>query len=246
MDEECTGQIAWRPAVAEEVVGTPHHVANGTTGRDRPRERLKRHGADALKDCELMAIVLGTGYRGHAVLEVARAVVREHPCEQLISMDVSELAQLKGIGSAKAGVLVAGFELAKRGLQKGLGVLPAISNPADAIPMISEIKDERKEHFICLYLNARNQIIHKETVSIGSLSASIVHPREVFLAAITHSAASIILAHNHPSGDVSPSQDDIDLTHRLVRAGDIMGIEILDHIIVASTDFVSLKSRGVI
>jgi DNA repair protein RadC len=125
-------------------------------------------------------------------------------------------------------------------------VLPAISNPADAIPMISEIKDERKEHFICLYLNARNQIIHKETVSIGSLSASIVHPREVFLVAITHSAASIILAHNHPSGDVSPSQDDIDLTHRLVRAGEIMGIEILDHIIVASTDFVSLKSRGVI
>lgn len=112
--------------------------------------------------------------------------------------------------------------------------------------MISEIKDERKEHFICLYLNARNQIIHKETVSIGSLSASIVHPREVFLVAITHSAASIILAHNHPSGDVSPSQDDIDLTHRLVRAGEIMGIEILDHIIVASTDFVSLKSRGVI
>jgi len=125
-------------------------------------------------------------------------------------------------------------------------VLPAISNPADAIPMISEIKDERKEHFICLYLNARNQIIHKETVSIGSLSASIVHPREVFLVAITHSAASLILAHNHPSGDVSPSQDDIDLTHRLVRAGEIMGIEILDHIIVASTDFVSLKSRGVI
>jgi len=125
-------------------------------------------------------------------------------------------------------------------------VLPAISNPADAIPMISEIKDERKEHFICLYLNARNQIIRKETVSIGILSASIVHPREVFLVAITHSAASIILAHNHPSGDVSPSQDDIDLTHRLVRAGEIMGIEILDHIIVASTDFVSLKSRGVI
>ena len=125
-------------------------------------------------------------------------------------------------------------------------MLPAISNPADAIPMISEIKDERKEHFICLYLNARNQIIHKETVSIGSLSASIVHPREVFLVAITHSAASLILAHNHPSGDVSPSQDDIDLTHRLVRAGEIMGIEILDHIIVASTDFVSLKSRGVI
>ena len=129
---------------------------------------------------------------------------------------------------------------------KGLGVPPAISNPADAIPMVSEIRNERKEHFLCLYLNARNQIIHKETVSIGSLSASIVHPREVFLVAITHSAASIILAHNHPSGDVSPSQDDIDLTHRLVRAGDIMGIEILDHIIVASTDFVSLKNRGLI
>ena len=246
MDDECRTWQSTRWRAAEEEDSTAHPVTNGGRSWDQPRERLKRHGAAALKDCELMAIVLGTGYRGHAVFEVARAVVQAHPCEQLISMDVSELAQLKGIGSAKAGVLVAGFELARRGLQKGLGVLPAISNPADAIPMVAEIKDERKEHFICLYLNARNQIIHKETVSIGSLSASIVHPREVFLAAITHSAASIILAHNHPSGDVSPSQDDIDLTHRLVRAGDIMGIEILDHIIVASADFVSLKSRGVI
>ena len=211
-----------------------------------PRERLKHHGVDALRDYELMAIVLGTGYRGHSVLEVARSVVEAHPCEQLLAMDVQELAQLKGIGFAKAGVLVAGFELARRGLQKGLGVLPTISNPSDAIPMVSEIKDERKEHFICLYLNARNQIIHKETVSIGSLSVSIVHPREVFLAAITHSASSIILAHNHPSGDVSPSRDDIDLTHRLMQVGDIMGIEVLDHIIVASGDFVSLKSSGVI
>ena len=138
------------------------------------------------------------------------------------------------------------MEMARRALHKGLGILPVISTPTETIPMLADIKDERKEFFVCLYLNARNQVIHKEVISIGSLSASIVHPREVFTVAVAHHAASIILAHNHPSGDVSPSKDDIDLTHRLREAGLIMGIEILDHIIIASGDFVSLKETGIV
>ena len=137
------------------------------------------------------------------------------------------------------------MEIARRALHKGLGILPVISTPTETIPMLADIKDEQKEFFVCLYLNARNQVIHKEVISIGSLSASIVHPREVFTVAVQHHAASIILAHNHPSGDVSPSKDDIDLTHRLREAGNIMGIEVPDHIIIATGDFVSLKEIGI-
>jgi len=110
---------------------------------------------------------------------------------------------------------------------------------------LTEIKDQRKEFFLCLYLNARNQVIHKEVVSIGSPSASIVHPREVFQVAVAKSAASIVLAHNHPSGDVSPSRDDVDLTRRLQRAGVIMGVDILDHLIIAADQFLSLKEQEI-
>ena len=159
-------------------------------------------------------------------------------------MDAAQLRCLKGIGRGKAGVLVAAFELARRGLHKGLGVQPIVSCPADTLPLLAEVKDQRREHFLCLYLNARNQVVHKEVISIGSLSASIVHPREVFQVAVTRVAASIILAHNHPSGDVTPSKEDIELTRRLVEAGGIMGIDILDHIILSESDFLSLKERG--
>lgn len=211
-----------------------------------PRERLARDGVEALRDSELLALVLGTGYRGCNVLDVARGIVEKHDLGELMSFDLVQLSRLKGVGKAKAAILLAAFELARRALDKGLGVLPIISTPTETIPLLAEIKDQRKEYFVCLYLNARNQVIHKEVISIGSLSASIVHPREVFQVGVYHSAASIILAHNHPSGDVSPSKDDIDLTHRLREAGMIMGIEVLDHIIIAAGDFVSLKETGIV
>ena len=220
--------------------------ADRTPITDMPRERLHRCGPEALRDHELLAILLGTGYRGSNVIEVAQAIVTAHPKEELMIMSLQALADLKGIGKAKACTLVAAFELTRRGLNRGMGILPVISRPAHALPSLSDIKDQRKEHFVCLYLNARNQVIHKEVVSIGSLCASIVHPREVFRAAVQHSAASVIMAHNHPSGDVSPSKDDIDLTRRLVDAGRIMGIDVLDHIVIAADDFVSFKERGLL
>ena len=211
---------------------------------DLPRERLARCGVSALRDDELLALILGTGVRGASVIDVAVDVLRHHPPEQLVSMDLPQLQDLRGLGRAKAGILIAAFELARRGLRQGLGLLPGISAPADAIPLLTEIKDQRKEFFLCLYLNARNQMIHKEVVSIGSLSASIVHPREVFQMAVAKSAASIVLAHNHPSGDATPSREDVDLTRRLQQAGQIMGIDILDHLIIAADQFVSLKEEG--
>ena len=236
-----------RPTAGQIAECSASHKASpisGVAAADLPRERLARYGAEALKDYELLAMVLGTGYKGSHVLEVAQRILDEHPKEELLNMDLGQLAQLKGVGKAKAGVLVAAFELGRRAMQEGLGVLPVISSPTETLPLLAEIKDQRKEYFLCLYLNARNQVIHKEVISIGSLSASIVHPREVFQVAVQHTAASIILAHNHPSGDVSPSQDDIDLTRRLVNAGEIMGIDILDHIVIGSADFLSLKERG--
>lgn len=221
-------------------------AARQETVPEMPRERLIRCGAEALRDDELLAVVLGTGYRGRHVLEVARQITAAHPPGALLQMGPEELARLKGMGRAKAGVLLAACELARRGLQLGLGVLPVLSSPSEALPLLTEFKDQRREHFVCLYLNARNQVIHREVVSIGSLSASIVHPREVFLPAVQRSAASAILAHNHPSGDVSPSRDDLELTKRLVEAGQILGIEVLDHIIIGAEDFLSFRARGLI
>ena len=141
-------------------------------------------------------------------------------------------------------MLIACIELARRGLNEGLGVTPIISAPGDCLPFVVDIKDQRREFFKTLYLNARNQVIHHEVTSIGSLSAAVVHPREVFITAIEYSSASVIVAHNHPSGDVSPSQDDINLTRRLVQAGEILGIDVLDHVIVGRDDFLSMKERG--
>jgi len=198
-----------------------------------PKEKAKRFGFESLLDGELLMVSLDLK---------DKELLQNHSPVELFALPIDELESK--IGKAKAIKLHAGLELAKRILDKGLGIQPVIACPADSIPFLSEIRDKNKEHFLCLYLNARNQVIHSETISIGSLSASIVHPREVFRAAITHSAAGIVLAHNHPSGDVSPSRDDIDLTRRLVRAGEIMGIDILDHIIIGQDEFLSMKERG--
>lgn len=222
----------------------PKVLLAGLAPADLPRERLARQGPEALRDEELLALMLGTGYRGRNVLEVARAILEAHPVAELMGMDLGRLARLKGLGKARAAQLVAAIEMVKRGLERGLGVLPLISCPAEVVPLLAEIKDQRREHFLCLYLNARNQVVNKEVISIGSLSASIVHPREVFRVALHHAVASIILAHNHPSGDVSPSKDDLELTRRLVKAGQLMGIEVLDHLIIGADEFISLKEKG--
>ena len=162
-----------------------------------PNDRLERLGPQAVKDIELLGYAIGNEER-------AEMILNDWPKENLIDMDLEAVCRL-GVSRKKAKVLIAAFELARRSLHKGLGVRPVISAPADSLHYLTHIKDEQREHFITLYLNARHQIVHQETTSIGSLSSAIVHPREVFRLAVEHSAASVILAHNHPSGDVSPS-----------------------------------------
>ncbi|MXX13770.1 MAG: JAB domain-containing protein [Gemmatimonadetes bacterium] len=212
---------------------------------DMPREKLERLGPEGLRDEELLAILLRTGYEGRNVLEISHGIVKRYPVNKLVDMDLKELTTIKGIGRAKAAGLVAGFELAKRGLNQGIGIEPTITSPADVLGLLTDIKDLRKEYFVALFLNARNQVICRENVSVGSLNASLVHPREVFVPAVGSSAASVILAHNHPSGDVTPSREDIELTRRMVQAGEIMGIEVLDHLIVGSERFLSMKEANV-
>ncbi len=200
-------------------------------------------GPAALKEHELLAILLGFGCKGRHVLDISRHLLAQYPAERLATLSFDQLRKLKGIGPAKACTVVAAFELARRSLAINLDALPVVHSPKQVLDIADDIRRRKKEHFLVLYLNARNQLIHKETVSIGSLNANIVHPREVFQPAIGNCAASIILVHNHPSGDTTPSSDDIQVTERMVTAGEIMGIEVLDHVIVSERGFCSLKEE---
>ena len=216
----------------------------GVADVDLPREKLERQGPEALQAEELLAVLLRTGYEGTNVLEVSRRILEHHPPEQLVGMALPDLRKIKGIGRAKAAGLVAAFELSRRALNQGMGVAPTISRPSDVVSIIADIKSRRKEHFLAVFLNARNQVICREDVSVGSLNASLVHPREVFSPAVGSSAASVILAHNHPSGDVTPSREDLELTRRMVQAGEIMGIEVMDHVIIGEERMFSMKEAN--
>jgi DNA repair protein RadC len=210
----------------------------------RPREKLIEKGPAGLKDKELLAILLGTGRAGKNVLEIAEEILAKHPMKNLLVLDYEKLAQVKGIGPGKACSLLAAFELTKRALEVEDNNLPAINSAKDAVAQLQELRAAKKEHFVALYLNARNQLIHKETISIGTLNASLVHPREIFEPALRLLASQIIVAHNHPSGDITPSDEDLKITSRLRSAGELLGIEVLDHIIIVEKNFSSLKESG--
>ena len=211
-----------------------------TTVPDPPLEQLLTGAPETLSDADLLALVL----RGSNSVAVAHAVAEDYPIERLVHLPLDELRRIKGVSLESAASLVAAVELAKRGLGMGVGSQPRIMKPSEALNLLSGIRDERREHFVCLFLNARKQLIRQETISIGTLDSSLVHPREVFAPAIECAAAAIILAHNHPSGDPSPSGQDLELTRRLIDAGLIMGIEVLDHIIVAGQAWASFKQIG--
>ena len=207
---------------------------------ERPREKLVEKGPAGLKDKELLAILLRTGYTGKNVIEVAEEIFRKFPMKKLLAMSYDNLIKIKGIDSGKACLLLAAFELTKRALEVEDNNLPTINSAKDAVAQLQKLRTAKKEHFVALYLNARNQLIHKETISIGTLNASLVHPREVFKPAIEHLAANIIIAHNHPSGGTEPSEADIMLTGRLNDAGKLSGIEVADHLIITQNDFQSI------
>ncbi|UUZ84400.1 DNA repair protein RadC [Paenibacillus sp. P26] len=213
---------------------------------ERPRERMMQYGATALSNAELLAVLLRTGtYRESAVSLGQRLLRESRGLRSLADMSLQQLTEIKGIGEAKALQIQAGIELGRRMARSSLSDTVTIRSPQDVASLLTEeLRYLQKEHFVCLFLNTKNHVIGQETLSMGSLNASIVHPREVFRAAIKRSDASIVCAHNHPSGDPTPSPEDIELTRRLAEAGGIIGIEVLDHIVIGDRGFVSLKELG--
>ena len=215
---------------------------------ERPRERLKQFGPEALSAQELLALIIGRGVSKKSVMTIAQELVIKFGNIKTISeATIEELSQIKGIGFAKAAQIKACFELGKRmDLEPELKDFD-IKDPQSVVKAISaSIKDKAKEHFKLILLNARNKILGISTISIGSLNASIVHPREVFKDAIMHNAYSVVLAHNHPSGDPEPSEDDLKMTRKLIESGKILGIEVLDHLIIGKNAFYSFKEKGLL
>ncbi|SFA38813.1 DNA replication and repair protein RadC [Parageobacillus thermantarcticus] len=213
---------------------------------DRPRERLLSAGPESLADHELLAILLRTGTKEESVLQLAHRLLQHFEGLRLLKdASIEEITSIKGIGTTKAIQILAAIELGRRIHRLGYNDRYVIRSPEDGAKYVMEdMRFLSQEHFVAIYLNTKNQVIHRKTIFIGSLNASIVHPREVFKEAIKRSAASIICVHNHPSGDPTPSREDIDVTKRLAECGRIIGIELLDHLIIGDQKFVSLKEKG--
>ncbi|ALS23246.1 MULTISPECIES: RadC family protein [Paenibacillus] len=223
-----------------------NYTLRDVPNEERPRERMIQYGAQALSNAELLAILLRTGTFQESAVHVAHRLLKESGgLRSLTDMSIEQFTQIKGIGAAKALQIQAGIELGRRLARSAMNETVTIRSPQDVASLLMEdMRYLQKEHFVCLFLNTKNHVIGQETVSMGSLNASIVHPREVFRAAIKRSSASIVCAHNHPSGDPTPSPEDVQITKRLVQAGDIVGIDVLDHIVIGDQRFVSLKELG--
>ncbi|KML38422.1 DNA repair protein RadC [Cytobacillus firmus] len=213
---------------------------------ERPRERFVQNGPESLSNHELIAILLRTGTKDESVLQLANRLLTHFEGLRLLKdASLDEITAIKGIGSAKAIQVLAAVEIGRRISKLTYDDRYIIRSPEDgANYVMHEMRFLSQEHFVCLYLNTKNQVLHKQTIFIGSLNASIVHPREVFKEAFRRSAASIICIHNHPSGDPTPSREDIEVTKRLAESGKIIGIDVLDHLIIGENKFVSLKEKG--
>jgi len=207
---------------------------------EQPREKMVEKGATNLRDKELLAILLRTGRKGKDVMQMSSDILRKYSKKRLLAMKYEDLVKIKGINSGKACSLLAAFELTKRALEVEDNNLPMINSAKDAVAHLQELRTAKKEHFVVLYLNARNQLIYKEIISIGTLNANLVHPREVFKPAIEHLAASIIVAHNHPSGGIEPSEDDMMIAKELNEAAKLLGIDVLFSLIITEDNYKNL------
>ena len=207
---------------------------------DRPREKLVRKGAAALSDQELLAVLLGKGTSGMHVLTLANKVGRLIDAKGL-SLKAEDLMPVEGIGTAKAALILAALEFSRRRIKPDGA---KVEHPSDLLPHIRHYVDRKQEHFLCATMNGANEILNIRVVSIGLVDRSPVHPREVFADALSDRASGVIVAHNHPSGGVEPSQNDVDVTAQLKMAGSIIGIELLDHIIFSRTTYFSFLEQG--
>jgi DNA repair protein RadC len=228
---------AGEPATGERPARAPQHAIL------RPREKMTRFGARGMSHAELLAVVLGSGIRGRTALRVAEGLVARYGARGLASLTLDEWIANPGIGRARGCQMLALFELGRR-LMAPPAEEPRVGTPAEAYALVRDLKGARKEHLVALYLDAQNRLLLKETVSIGSLNTTRTHPREVLQPAVVHAALAFVLVHNHPSGSLDPSRDDVEFTRTMQRAGELMGISLYDHLIVSRRGYVSLKERG--
>ena len=213
---------------------------------ERPREKLIQKGTQNLKDEELLAILLRTGVEGKSAIQTAKQILNKYSKKRLLKLNYEDLIEIKGIGPAKACTILAAIELVKRALKIGEETLPKIQSIKDVIAQFSYLREKTREHLAALYLNARNELVFKKHIFVGTLDANIAHPREIFEQALTNHASAVILVHNHPSGDPEPSKADLEITKRILEAGKIMGIDVLDHIIITKTKAFSFKEKKLI
>ena len=213
----------------------------------RPREKLIRSGPGALSRGELLAVVLGSGNARESSHRIAERLLRRHGLETLSRLPPADLAASPGIGEAYAARIAAAFELGRRVHGETVAdSRPRINRPEKAFRQVKRLAAAKKEHLVGLYLDAQNGLVHQETISIGTLNTTRTHPREILLPAVVHLALGFILAHNHPSGCLDPSPEDIEFTRAVQRASEMMGIELYDHLIVAGGGYTSLRERGVL
>ena len=213
---------------------------------ERPRERLIQYGADVLSTSELLAILLRTGTGKYSAMGLGDHLLASFAgIRGVARASIEELSRIHGVGAAKAAQIKAAIEFGRRLVAASPDERPKIASPRDVYNLLGpSLREEKREHFVAVLLDTKNGVLRTKTVSVGDLSSSVVHPREVFAEAIRHSAASLIVAHNHPSGDPTPSPDDIAVTRRLQESGELLGIEVLDHVVLGDNRFVSLKEKG--
>ena len=211
---------------------------------DRPREKLEKYGPAKLTNSELLAILLRSGVKGVNVVGLSSKILKQFSARGLSEATLQEFAKTFGLGPAKACEIVACFELGRRLLKDKKSEL--VLGPQKVWEMLADIRDNKKEHFVMLFLDSRSQEIARHIISVGTLNASMVHPREVFERAIAAHTAQIIVAHNHPTGDTEPSREDMAITRRLVEAGKILDIEVIDHVIVTKKSFLSFQQRDLL
>ena len=211
---------------------------------EQPREKIQKYGVDKLSDVELLAVLLRTGPKGAGVLKLSKEIFQQYRENQLAQASVHELKAVYGIGSAKACEIAACFELGRRLLKDKKSVL--VISPQQVWEELKDIREYKKEYFVIFFLDTQNQVIKREIISMGTLNASLIHPREVFEPAIKYLASHVVLAHNHPSGSLSPSDEDILVTQRLIEAGRILGIEVLDHVVITKQGFTSFKQQNLL
>ncbi|MBC8344647.1 MAG: DNA repair protein RadC [Candidatus Marinimicrobia bacterium] len=212
----------------------------------RPREKLIEKGAENLSDAELLAILIRTGRSGKSALDIARETLKKYTLSKLLAISKDELTSIKGLEVTKAITIKAALELGSRAVGSFNESLPILDSVKSTVAQLADLRGKQKEYFKVLYLNARKQLLFKETISIGTLTETLVHPREVFEPAIRHLASAIILAHNHPSKNTDISDEDIKLTEKLIQSGAILDIDVIDHIIITDDGYVSFKEKGIL